>query len=149
MHKPYSFRDDASVPSFDDGAPIAVMDAECAVCSWGAQMIHRLDQSGTVRICPIQTPLGAALLNHYNMDPKDPTSWLFIDQGVAHADFEAVLYAGRFFGVWGKLTSVLRVLPKPIRDWLYIRLARNRYALFGKKDMCALPDPDFQKRLML
>jgi len=58
MHKPYSFRDDASVPSFDDGAPIAVMDAECAVCSWGAQTIHRLDQSGTVRICPIQTPLG-------------------------------------------------------------------------------------------
>ena len=149
MHKPYSFRDDASVTSFDDGAPIAVMDAECAVCSWGAQMIHRLDQSGTVRICPIQTPLGAALLSHYNMDPKDPTSWLFIDQGVAHSDFDAVLYAGCLFGGWGKLTSVLRVLPKPIRDWLYIRLARNRYALFGKKDMCALPDPDFQKRLML
>ena len=149
MHKPYSFQDDANVPSFDGGAPIAVMDAECAVCSWGAQMIHRLDRTGKVRICPIQTPLGAALLSHYNMEPKDPTSWLFIDQGVAHADFEAVIYAGRLFGGWGKWTAVLRILPKPIRDWLYIRLARNRYALFGKKDMCALPDPDFQKRLML
>ncbi|MEP3631098.1 MAG: DUF393 domain-containing protein [Hyphomicrobiales bacterium] len=149
MYKPYSFRDDVSVPSFDDSAPIAVMDAECAVCSWGAQMIHRLDHSGTVRICPIQTPLGAALLNHYDMDPKDPTSWLFVDQGVAHSDFEGVLYACRLFGGWGRLMSVLWILPKPIRNWLYIRLARNRYALFGKKDMCALPDPDFQKRLML
>lgn len=148
MHKPYSFRDDTNVPSFDDGAPIAVMDAECAVCSWGAQMIHRLDRTSTVRICPIQTPLGAALLNHYNMDPKDPTSWLFIDQGIAHADFEAVLYASRLFGGWGRLMVVLRVFPKPVRDWLYIRLARNRYALFGKKDMCALPDPEFQRRLM-
>jgi len=148
MFKPYSFRDDASVPPFDDGVPIAVMDAECAVCSWGAQTIHQLDHTGTVRICPIQTPLGAALLSHYNMESKDPTSWLFLDQGVAHSDFDAVIYAGRLFGGWGKLTSVLRVLPKPIRDWLYIRLARNRYALFGKKDMCALPDPDFQKRLM-
>ena len=148
MHKPYSFRDDTNVPSFYDGAPIAVMDAECAVCSWGAQTIHRLDHKGTVRICPIQTPLGAALLSHYKMEPKDPTSWLFIDQGVAHSDFDAVIYAGRLFGGWGKLTAVLRVLPKPIRDWLYIRLARNRYAVFGKKDMCALPDPDFQKRLM-
>ena len=25
MYKPYSFRDDTNVPSFDDGAPIAVM----------------------------------------------------------------------------------------------------------------------------
>jgi len=27
-------------------------------------------------------------------------------------------------------------------------VARNRYRLFGKADMCSLPDPDFQKRLM-
>ena len=148
MHKLYSFRDDPNVPSFDDGVPIAVMDAECAVCSWGAQMIHRLDRTGTVRICPIQTPLGAALLFHYNMEPKDPTSWLFIDQGVAHADFDGVVYAGRYFGGWGRITTLLLVFPKPVRDWLYIRLARNRYTLFGKKEMCALPDPAFQKRLI-
>ncbi|MEP1443618.1 MAG: DUF393 domain-containing protein [Hyphomicrobiales bacterium] len=148
MHKPYSFRDDDAVPSFDYGSPIAVMDAECAVCSWGAQMIHQLDRTGRVRICPIQTPLGAALLTHYNMEPKDPSSWLFIDKGIAHADFDGVLYAGHLFGGWGRLTVVLRIFPKPIRDWLYTLLARHRYALFGKKDMCAVPDPDFQKRLM-
>lgn len=148
MYKPYSFRDDTNVPSFDDGAPIAVMDAECAVCSWGAQMIHRLDSTGTVGICPIQTPLGTALLKHYNMEPIDPASWLYIDQGVAYPDFEGVIYAGQQLGGWARLTALLRILPRPVRDWLYIRLARNRYKLFGKKDMCALPDPDFQKRLM-
>ena len=149
MHKPYSFRGDVNVPAFDDEVPIAVMDAECAVCSWGAQMIHRMDRTGTVRICPIQTPLGAALLIHYGMEPKDPISWLFIDQGIAHADFEGALYACRLFGGWGRLMALMRIFPKPVRDWLYIHLARNRYKLFGKKDMCALPDPAFQKRLML
>nr|WP_322788868.1 DCC1-like thiol-disulfide oxidoreductase family protein [Aliiroseovarius halocynthiae] len=48
----------------------------------------------------------------------------------------------------GKLACVLRLLPKPIRDWLYQRVARNRYRLFGHRDMCALPDPTFQKRLI-
>lgn len=145
---PYSYRNDTRVPDFDDGAPIAVMDAECAICSWGARMIHRLDRSGTVRICPIQSPLGTALLQHYGLETDDPSTWLFIENGVAHVDFEAVMHAGHRFGGIGHLTSVLFILPKRLRDWLYQRLARNRYAMFGKADMCALPDPAFQRRLM-
>lgn len=148
MSEPYSFRTDPAVPDFDDSAPLAVMDGECAICSWGARMIHRLDHSGTVRICPIQSPLGAALLRHYGLVPEDPASWLFIDHGLAHVDFEAVLHAGRRFGGAARLVGILRIFPKPLRDWLYKRLARNRYALFGRADLCGLPDPGLQKRLL-
>ncbi len=148
MPEPYSFRHDPEVPSFDDSDPLAVMDANCALCSWGARMIHRLDRSGTVRICPVQTPLGAALMRHYGVQPNDPSTWLFIDAGVAHIDFDAVVHAGRRFGGWGRLTAVLLILPKPVRNWCYRRVARNRYALFGRSDMCALPDASFQRRLM-
>lgn len=145
---PFSFRSDPRVPPFDDLDPLAVMDAECAVCSWGARMIHRLDRSGRVRICPVQTPLGAALLEHYELAPDDPSTWLFIEDGVAHADFDAIIHAGRSFGGWGRLTAVFLLLPRPLRDRLYGWLARNRYALFGRGDMCALPDPAFRKRLL-
>jgi predicted DCC family thiol-disulfide oxidoreductase YuxK len=148
MTTPYSFRDDPAVPKFDDSLPVAVMDADCAICSWGARMIHRLDHSGRVRICPVQSPLGAALLRHYGLRPEDPASWVFLDKGLPHVDFEAVLHAGWLFGGWARLTSVLRILPKPLRDWLYQRLARNRYRIFGRADLCALPDPGFQNRLL-
>ena len=148
MPAPFSFRHDPRVPPFPDDAPLAVMDAECAVCSWGARMIHRLDRTGTVRICPIQTPLGAALLRHYGLAPTDPASWLFIDDGIAHRDFEAVVHAARRFGGWGRLATVLLVLPRPLRDWLYRRVALNRYAIFGRAAMCAIPDPAFQRRLL-
>jgi predicted DCC family thiol-disulfide oxidoreductase YuxK len=148
MADQYTYRRDLNVPEFDDSAPIAVMDAECALCSWGALMIHKLDRSGTARICPVQSPLGTALLQHYGLRPNDPTSWLFLHLGEPHFDFEAVLHAGRYFGGWGLLVSVLKGLPKPLRNWLYRRVARNRYSLFGRRDMCVLPDPDFQKRLL-
>lgn len=148
MFAPFSFRQDPQVPQFSDDAPLAVMDAECAACSWGARVIHRLDRSGTVRICPVQTPLGTALLRHYGLKPSDPSSWLFIDEGVAYQDFEAVVHAGRLFGGWGRLAAVLLILPRRLRDWLYRRLARNRYALFGRADFCAIPDPAFQRRLL-
>lgn len=124
------------------------MDAECALCSRAARIIHRLDRTGTVRICPVQTPLGTALMRHYGLEPTDPISWLFIDEGIAYQDFEAAIRAARFFGGWCRIAVVLLILPKPVRNWLYQRLARNRYALFGKADMCALPDPAFQRRLL-
>ncbi len=148
MTQPYSYREDPQVPAFDDSAPIAVMDAECAICSWGARMIHRLDHSRRVRICPVQSDLGAALLRHYGLRPNDPTSWLYLDAGRAHVDFEAVIHAGQSFGGWGSMVCALRLCPRFLRDWLYQRLARNRYRVFGRADMCALPDPEFRKRLM-
>lgn len=148
MRKPYSYRDDASVPPFNDSVPLAVMDANCAICSWGARMLHRIDGAGTTQIAPVQSLLGQALLRHYGLDPNDPSSWLFLHNGVAHVDFDAVIYAGRHFGGWGQLARVLQLIPKPIRDWLYQRLAQNRYRVFGKADLCTLPDPALQKRII-
>lgn len=148
MAMPFSFRNDPAVPSFDDTAPIAVMDADCALCCWGARMLHRLDQSGTVRICPVQSPLGAALLRHYGLDSHDPASWLLLDQGQPYFHMEAIIRAGQIFGGWGRLTNGLRIAPRPLRNWLYQRIARNRYTLFGRGDLCALPDPEFQRRLL-
>ncbi|MGV2980899.1 thiol-disulfide oxidoreductase DCC family protein [Camelimonas sp. ID_303_24] len=148
MRAPFSFLDDPAVPEFDASRPLAVMDASCALCSWGARMINRLDRSGEVRICAVQSSLGGALLAHYGLDARDPSTWLFIDGGLAHRDLDAVIHAGRRFGGWARLAGVFALLPGPGRVWLYQRLARNRYAWFGRGDMCAIPDPALQRRLL-
>ncbi len=131
-----------------DPPPIAVMDATCALCSWGARFIHRIDKSGQIRIAPIQSETGAALMRQNGLDALDPDSWLFIEDGRVWRDFDALIRVGRRSGGWGRLCFVLRVIPRPVRDWLYARIARNRYALFGRGDMCALPDPNFRARLL-
>jgi len=128
--------------------PIAVMDADCALCSWGARMIHRLDKSGEIRIAPIQSATGADLMRKHGLDPVDPDTWLFIEDDMVWHDFDAVMRVGKRCGGLGHALSALKVLPTPLRRWLYRRVARNRYAVFGRGDMCALSDPDFRARLM-
>ncbi|WP_019955299.1 thiol-disulfide oxidoreductase DCC family protein [Yoonia vestfoldensis] len=128
--------------------PIAVMDAECAVCSWGARVIHRIDRQGDIRIAPIQSATGAALMRANGLDPADPDTWLFIENGTVWRDFDALIRVGQRSGGWGRVFALLRVLPRPARNWLYRRVARNRYAVFGRGDMCALPDPAFRARLL-
>jgi predicted DCC family thiol-disulfide oxidoreductase YuxK len=129
--------------------PIAVMDGTCALCCFGARMIDRLDQSGEIRICTVQSDLGARLLAEYGLRPDDPESWLFLDGGQAYEGFDAMVKVGRRTGGWGRLLGVLRILPPPLRRWLYARIARNRYAVFGRADMCAIPSPSLRARLIV
>lgn len=131
-----------------DDPPVAVMDGTCALCSWGARMIHRLDRTREIRIATIQGKTGAALMRAHGLDPLDPDSWLFIEDGTVWRDFDAVIRVGERSGGWGRACSVLRLIPRSLRDWLYARMARNRYAMFGRGDMCALPDPAFRARLL-
>jgi predicted DCC family thiol-disulfide oxidoreductase YuxK len=49
---------------------------------------------------------------------------------------------------FGQLLLAFMVLPRPARDWLYRRIARNRYALFGRAQMCAIPDAAVKQRLL-
>lgn len=144
----FTWRTDPAVPAFQDTGTIAVMDGECVLCMFGARMIDRLDRSGMIRITPAQTPLGAALLQHHGYAPDDPDTWLVLDQGRAYVALDAMIHLGRSIGGIGRALQVLRLLPKPARDWLYQRIARNRYALFSRRQVCTLPTPSLQARLV-
>jgi predicted DCC family thiol-disulfide oxidoreductase YuxK len=37
--------------------------------------------------------------------------------------------------------AIGRLLPRPVRDWLYGIVARNRLRWFGRRETCYLPDP--------
>lgn len=145
--EPHSYRDAPSVPPFDDAGPVAVLDAQCGLCSKAALWIARNDHGARVRFVPIQSPLGAALARHYGVDPEDPATWLLLDNGHAMAGLDAALHVSRYLGPWRAL-GLFRGVPAPLRNVMYRVIARNRYRVFGRADLCALPDPEIQRRLL-
>ena len=144
----YSHRSDPAVPAFDDSAPVVVMDGGCALCTGAARMISRLDRSGRFRICPAASSLGQALLAHHGFDPDDPESWLYLEDGRAYTSLDGVIRAGEKMGGVARIVSVLRLAPRPAQDWIYRRIARNRYRFFGRAEMCAVPDAALRARLI-
>ncbi len=124
------------------------MDGECVLCSFGARLIARFDAAEDFRISRAQSELGQALFRHYGLSQQDPESWLLLDGGYAYTSLDAVIRAGRRVGGLGYLLQPLRLIPRAAQDWLYSKLARNRYRLFGRTDMCGIPDPALQARLL-
>ena len=145
---PFSYLEDGAVPAFSAGEVFTVMDANCSLCARGATWIARNDKAEEFTIIPAQSETGIALMQHYGLEPNDPSSWLYIEKGVAYSSLDAVMRVGRRLGGIWKGLSVLSLLPRHVQDKLYLLVARNRYRLFGTADLCALPNPKVQKRLL-
>ena len=125
------------------------MDAECALCSWGARTIAANDRDDLFRIAPMQSATGRSLLIEHGLDPEDPDSWLLLKDGEAMVGARAVIAAGRRLAFpWRALAWLGACVPGPLREPVYRFVARNRIRWFGKGDLCALPDPELKRRLL-
>jgi predicted DCC family thiol-disulfide oxidoreductase YuxK len=145
---PYSYRSDPSVPAFRDDTALLVFDGVCVLCSATASFILRRDHTGRFRFATAQSGLGQALFRHYGLDAQTFETNLVLVEGRAYGKLDTVVAAGRELGgIWWAL-SLFRLLPRPIADWLYDCIARNRYRLFGRTERCMMPPPEWRDRFI-
>lgn len=142
----HSWRDDPQVPEFDDGKALLIFDGVCVLCSSSSAFVMRRDKAGRINMASAQSPLGAALYRHVGLDSDH--SYLLLRDGRAFTKTAATFaLLGALGGGW-RLLNVGRVVPERFRDWLYDRIAANRYRWFGKADYCALLTPEQRARLL-
>ena len=126
-----------------------LFDGVCNFCCGSVGIALALDKAGDLRFTPIQSPYGRALAMRAGLDPDAPNTFLFFDHGRALEASDAVLaLAGRLPAPWRWLRA-LRIVPWPIRDAAYGWIARNRYRLLGKRDVCMVPSPEVRARFIL
>jgi predicted DCC family thiol-disulfide oxidoreductase YuxK len=137
------------MPQHRDDAPVWLYDGVCVLCSGGVGYTLRHERDQAIRFVAIQSREGRALALAHGIDPDVPESFLFIENGQALAKSEGVLALLRRLNGPARLLLIGRALPRPVRDWLYDRVARNRYRLFGQKTACEMPDPAKRHRFSL
>ena len=132
----------------DAAGPIIVFDAECILCSANAQFVLRHDRTRHFRLASMQKEVGASLYRRFGIDPADPESMIVVEGDRLLKDSDAVLaiYAG--LGWPWKAVSMLRAIPRFLRDPAYRWLARNRYRVFGRRATCWVPSPDDADRVL-
>ncbi len=145
---PYSYRADSFVPAFDDAAPLIVFDGVCVLCSGFVKFVLRYDRAKRFRFTLAQGPLGQALYRHYRLDPVEFETNLVIRQGVVYSKLGAfAVVLSEIGGIW-KLFCFVRFIPQPFSDWLYDRIAKNRYRMFGRTEYCMVPDAGIRDRFI-
>ena len=132
-----------------DGVPsgLILFDGVCVFCSrWVAFVIAR-DHAAQFRFLAIQSDGGQTLAARLGINPKDPETNAVVLDGVAYTKSDAALMVLERLPRW-RWVSGARLCPKPIRDFVYDRIATNRYRIFGKLDTCMVPTPDVRLRFV-
>lgn len=132
----------------DPAGPIILFDAECILCLANAQFVLSNDRKKRFRLASMQGEVGSALYRRFGIDPTNPDSIIVVDGEHMLRDSDAVLSIYGGLGWPWKALTVFRLIPRAIRDPLYLLIARNRYRIFGKRESCWLPAPEYRDRLL-
>ena len=127
---------------------IIVFDGLCVLCNGFVQFIIARDKAARFRFMTAQSKTGEALYARMGRKSGDYETYFFICDGRVHQKFDAFLAVMERMGWPWRLFAPLRIIPLPAKDWLYDRLARNRYCLFGKRESCMVPDAIVKARFL-
>ena len=134
--------------------PIVFYDGVCGLCNRLVQFLLKHDRKGRLRFASLQSDFAAKVLGRHGFDPKDLDTVHVVenydrpDERVLQRS-DAILRAGRELGgFWSASSSIAKVVPRPLRDFVYRLVATNRYRMFGKFDTCMLPDPSQRSRFL-
>lgn len=126
--------------------PVLFFDGVCGLCNAAVDFAIAHDPAQLLLFAPLQGDHAAQVVG-----PEPAGGWqslVLVDAAGTHKQSDAALrLAGQLGGVW-RLALVVWMVPRPLRNWVYDGIARNRYRMFGKKESCRIPTPAERKRFL-
>jgi len=128
---------------------IILFDGVCNLCNSAIQFVIKHDKKNIYKFAALQSDVAKLLLNERGIDSSQIDSIILIDPNIAYyTKSAAALEIGKSFGGGWRLLGVFRWVPKPIRDWVYDLVAKNRYSWFGKQNECMIPSPELKAKFL-
>ncbi len=135
-------------PGVATGDKVILFDGVCKLCSAWSRFLIRFDSKHRFKLATVQSPEGQAILQWYGLSADYYESMVLVEGASLYTKTSAVFRVlWRLPFPWPVL-CIGWLLPWFLRDWMYDRVALNRYALFGKFDVCVLPEKDHDRRFL-
>lgn len=127
---------------------LILFDGVCNVCSGAVQFVIKRDPNERMMFASLQSETGQRILKENGLPLDEFNSFIYIENGTLYTKSTGILKAMRQLKGIYRWSYLFLGIPRPIRDWFYERIAKNRYKWFGQKTSCMMPTPDIQKRFL-
>lgn len=135
-------------PLLGPGDRVVVYDGVCKLCNGWARFLIRFDRHHRFKLVAAQSDEGLALMQWYGLPPDRLETMLVVEGDRGYIRSSAFIRVVSRLGLPWNLAAAAWLIPAPLRDWLYDRIARNRYALFGRHEVCPLLVADHEERIV-
>ena len=127
---------------------IILFDGVCNVCNGFVNFLILRDEKDQFQFGSLQSQKVKELLHQYHFDADDLSTVILIEHNKLYPQSTAVLKIFRqMSGAWPLMYAFI-IIPKALRDFIYQIIARNRYTLFGRKNSCMVPAPEWKAKFV-
>lgn len=135
---------------------VLFVDGACVLCHQSAEFFMKIDKRRVITFAALQGETAKRVLagTSQRAERDQLLSVIYVrhcetpEQQVSDRSTAALLALRDIGGFW-RVVSWLRVIPRPLRDFVYDLIAKYRYRWFGKHaEACPLPSADDAVRLL-
>ncbi len=125
-----------------------LFDGVCNFCNASINFVIDRDSKGIFKFAALQSKIGQEILKKYNLKQTDFDSIILEKEGKIYQKSDAALEIARNLdGLW-KIFYIFKIIPSFLRNPIYDLIAKNRYRIFGRTDVCRIPTPELKARFL-
>lgn len=122
-------------------------DGECGLCQKSVQWLLDHDGAGRLRFAPLQGSTAADALGE-RAELAGVDSIVFLEQERLYLRSRAVFQIASYLDPGWRWLRHFRILPAFLTDLGYRFVAKIRYRVWGKADVCRIPTPQERARFL-
>jgi predicted DCC family thiol-disulfide oxidoreductase YuxK len=127
---------------------IVLFDGVCNLCNGLVRFIIKRDRNGKFKFASLQSEIGQQWLLRFGLAKNEFESFVLIEGDKYYVKSAAALIMLRGLGGIWKVFYVFILVPRPVRDFMYDLIAKSRYKIFGKRNICMIPTPELKERFL-
>lgn len=131
-----------------EDSKIILFDGVCNLCNSFVQRVIKNDSKNKFKFASLQSEFGQNFLKNHKIDQQDFKTLILIEGEQFYVKSTAALRIGRELNGIYKVSAILILIPKPIRDFFYHIVSKKRYNWFGKRESCWLPTPELKNKFI-
>lgn len=128
--------------------PIILFDGVCNFCNRTVNTIITHDKRGVYQFAPAQSKVALEIIQYLGLDQQVLKTVVLIEDNHVFMKTDAVIRISGNLSGWPSYFKYIKYFPKPFRDACYDIIAKNRYALFGKRTDCMVPEASVRSRFI-
>ncbi len=133
---------------FKEKHAVVIFDGVCNLCEGFVKFLIPRDKRRKLKYAPLQSDFGQSVLRESGLSTDKFDSFLFWQNGSIYDRSSGAIRAIAQLGGVYSLMWVFWIVPKPIRNFVYMIISRNRYSWFGKKEHCLIPTKEIKSRFI-
>lgn len=127
---------------------IIFFDGVCNLCNSTVQFLIKHNKSNTLHFASLQSDLGQKFLKENCLKIENFETIYYLKNKKIYSHSSAILEIFKELNGFYPYLSILKIVPKFIRDAVYCMVSKNRYRWFGKKESCWLPTTELKEKFL-